>query len=108
MNGLSHAAIASATGSAPVPLRFCVAFGPSSVEKKQSIQHADELLEASGPQPAKQPRRSAFSPFDTRDRRHKSSNPTSDAGKKAAESPEEFQKRDPASTSFESIDRRSF
>jgi len=42
------------------------------------------------------------------DRRHKLSNPTSDVGKKAAESPEEFQKRDPASTSFESIDRRSF
>ena len=42
------------------------------------------------------------------DRRHKLSNPTSDAGKKAAESPEEFQKRGPASISFESIDRRSF
>ena len=47
-------------------------------------------------------------PLTHHDRRHKLSNPTSDAGKKAAESPEEFQKRDPASTSFESIDRRSF
>ena len=46
--------------------------------------------------------------IDTRDRRHKLSNPTSDAGKKAAESPEEFRKRDPASLSFEYIDRRSF
>ena len=42
------------------------------------------------------------------DRRHKRSKPTSDAGKKGAKSITEFQKRDPASTSFESIDRRSF
>ena len=42
------------------------------------------------------------------DRRHKLSNPTSDAGKKGAESIKKFQKRGPASISFESIDRRSF
>ena len=42
------------------------------------------------------------------DRRHKLSNPTSKAGKKGAESITEFQKRGPASISFESIDRRSF
>ena len=47
-------------------------------------------------------------PLTHHDRRHKRSNPTSKAGKKAAESIEEFQKRDPASVSFESIDRRSF
>ena len=42
------------------------------------------------------------------DRRHKLSNPTSDAGKKGAESIKKFQKRGPASISFDSIDRRSF
>ena len=47
-------------------------------------------------------------PADTRDRRYKLSNPTSKAGKKAAQSPEEFRQRGPASISFDSIDRRSF
>ena len=47
-------------------------------------------------------------PLTHHDRRHKLSNPTSDAGKKAAESLDEFRQRDPASLSFESIDRRSF
>ena len=47
-------------------------------------------------------------PLTHHDRRHKRSKPTSKAGKKGAESITEFQKRDPASTSFESIDRRSF
>ena len=42
------------------------------------------------------------------DRRHKLLNHTSDAAQKAAESPEAFRERDPASMSFESIDRRSF
>ena len=56
----------------------------------------------------RRPRRSAFSPFDTRDRRHKLLNHETDAQKTAAESPEKFQKRDPASIFFESIDRRSF
>ena len=42
------------------------------------------------------------------DRRHKRSKPTSKAGKKGAESIKKFQKRGPASISFESIDRRSF
>ena len=45
---------------------------------------------------------------DTRDRRHKLLNHETDAQKPAAESPEKFRQRDPASLSFESIDRRSF
>ena len=42
------------------------------------------------------------------DRRHKLLNHESAAAQKAAQSPEEFRQRGPASISFESIDRRSF
>ena len=42
------------------------------------------------------------------DRRHKSSNPTSKAGKKGAESIKKFQQRDAASISFDPIDRCTF
>ena len=52
--------------------------------------------------------RKSPTPFDTRDRRHKLLNHETDAQKTAAESPEKFRQRDPASLSFESIDRRSF
>ena len=50
----------------------------------------------------------AVNDHDTHDRRHKSSNHTKAAARKAAESLDEFRRRDPASMSFESIDRRSF
>ncbi len=39
---------------------------------------------------------------------HKSSNPTSKAGKKGAESIKKFQQRDAASISFDPIDRCTF
>ena len=47
-------------------------------------------------------------PLTHHDRRHKLLNHKTDAQKTAAESPEKFRQRDPASLSFESIDRRSF
>ena len=47
-------------------------------------------------------------PLTHHDRRHKSSNPTSKAGKKGAESIKKFQQRDAASISFDPIDRCTF
>ena len=47
-------------------------------------------------------------PLTHHDRRHKLSNPTSDAGKKGAESIKKFQQRDAASISFDPIDRCTF
>ena len=47
-------------------------------------------------------------PLTHHDRRHKLLNHETDAQKTAAESPEAYRQRDPASISFESIDRRSF
>ena len=72
------------------------------------LEACDAVKAATPPCAARSVPGASERPPDTRDRRHKLLNHETDAQKTAAQSPEEFRQRDPASLSFESIDRRSF